>query len=113
MYVNPSRLKVRKTNYTDEGIAVENVYYDNVIHICVYKGKSCLFSHDYNKKSFAGIVPAGFLSQAILSNMEFEHADKAGCHFKATVCIPDDASCYMVGICVGYNGKVKMELLEY
>lgn len=113
VYVNPSRLKVHKTSYTDGGIAVENVYYDNVIHICVYKGRTCLFSRDYNKKSFTGLVPAEFLNQAILSNMVFEQADAAGCHFNATVCIPDDASCYMVGICVDYDGDVGMELLEY
>ena len=113
VYVNPSRLKVRKTNYTDEGIAVENVYYDNVIHICVYKGRTCLFSRDYSKKSFTGMVPESFLGQAILSNMEFDRADRDGCHFNATVCIPDDAGCYMVGICVDYAGKPEMELLEY
>ena len=60
VYVNPSRLKVYKTSYTDEGIAVENVYYDNVIHICVYKGKTCLFSQDYTRKSFTGLVPMAF-----------------------------------------------------
>ena len=27
--------------------------------------------------------------------------------------ISDDASCYMVNICVGYDGKPTMELLEY
>lgn len=113
VYVNPSRLKVHKTNYTDEGIAVENVYYDNVIHICVYKGRTCLFSRDYSKKSFTGMVPESFLGQAILSNMEFDRADRDGCHFNATVCIPDDAGCYMVGICVDYAGKPEMELLEY
>lgn len=113
VYVNPSTLKVYKTSYTDEGIAVENVYYDNVIHICVYKGRTCLFSRDYSKKSFTGLVPAGFLSQAILSNMEFDKAAGDGFHFRATVCIPDDASCYMVGICVDDKGKADMELLEY
>ena len=113
VYVNPSTSKVYKTSYTDEGIAVENVYYDNVIHICVYKGRACLFSRDYSKKSFEGLVPDGFLSQAILSNMEFEDADGQGFHFHATVCIPDDASCYMVGICVDEEGRAGMELLEF
>ena len=113
VYVNPSNAKVYKNSYTDEGIAVENVYYDNVIHICVYKGRVCLFSRDYSKKDFTGLIPSGFLNQAILSNMEFEAADNQGFHFNATVCIPDDASCYMVGICVDCKGKVGMELLEY
>lgn len=113
VYVNPTRQKVYKTCYTDEGIAVDNVYYDNVIHICVYQGKNCLFSRDYNKKSFAGVVPDDFLTQAILSNMMFCKADAEGCHFYATVCIPDDSSSYTVNICVEYNGHVKMSLLEH
>ena len=33
--------------------------------------------------------------------MVFSEAGPCGCHFNATVCIPDDASCYMVNICVG------------
>ena len=113
VYVNPSRLKVYKTSYTDGGIAVENIYYDNVIHICVYKGRECLFSRDYTRKSFTGLVPAGFLNQSILSNMVFSRADQDGCHFEATVCIPDGASCYMVDICVDYKGEASMNLLEY
>ncbi|MCD8317458.1 MAG: DUF4738 domain-containing protein, partial [Paraprevotella sp.] len=92
---------------------VENVYYDNVIHICVYKGKECLFSRDYSKKSFTELVPAEVLSQAILSNMEFSDADNEECKFDATVCIPDDASCYMISICVDYYGKATMALIEY
>lgn len=113
IYVNPSHLKVYKTSYTDEGIAVDNVYYDNVIHIAVYQGKTCLFSKDYNRRSFAGMVPDGFLNQAILSNMTYDKTDRQGFHFNATVCIPDDASCYMVRICVGHQGEEQMELIEY
>ena len=33
VYVNPSRLKVYKTSYTDEGIAVENVYSVSYTHL--------------------------------------------------------------------------------
>lgn len=113
VYVNPSRIKVYKTSYTDEGIAVDNVYYDNVIHVAVYQGKTCLYSKDYNRKSFTGLVPDGFLEQAILSNMTYDRVDERGFHFNATVCIPDDASCYMVRICVSRKGEDGMELIEY
>lgn len=113
IYVNPSRLKVYKTSYTDEGIAVDNVYYDNVIHVAVYKGKQSLFSKDYNRKSFVGLVPPEFLEHAILSNMTYNKTDGGGFHFDATICIPDDASCYMVRICVSRQGEAKMELIEY
>lgn len=113
VYVNPSRIKVYKTSYTNEGMAVDNVYYDNVIHIAVYQGKTCLFSKDYNRRSFTGMVPEDFLSRAILSNMTFDRVDGQGFHFNATVCIPDDASCYMVRICANHRGKENMELIEY
>lgn len=113
VYVNPSRIKVYKTSYTDEGIAVDNVYYDNVIHVAVYQGKTCLFSKDYNRRSFAGFVPESFLNQSVLSNMTYDRVDERGFHFNATVCIPDDASCYMVRICVDRQGEAGMELVEY
>ena len=110
VYVNPSSLKVYKTSYTDEGIAVKNVYYDNVIHICVYQGKTCLFGRDYNKKAFSRLVPESFLSHAILSNMEIGTADNDGCHFFATVSIPDDVSCYIIDILAGYDGSETLRL---
>ena len=113
VYVNPSQQKVYKTSYTDEGIAVENVYYDNIIHLCVYKGRECLFSRDYGKKDFAGLVPDDFLEQAILQDMVMGKADNQGCHFHATVGIPDDASCYAVDICVDYDGQAEMKLMGY
>lgn len=112
IYVNPSKHKVYKQSYTNEGVAVENVYYDNVIHICVYKGKVCLYSRDYSRKSFASIIPEGFLQQAILSDMKYGFTDKDGFHFNATVCIPDGASCYVTDICVSPEGKVRMELVQ-
>lgn len=33
VYVNPSNMKVTKTSYSEGGISVDNVFYDNVIHI--------------------------------------------------------------------------------
>lgn len=112
IYVNPSKHKVYKQSYTNEGVAVENVYYDNVIHICVYKGKVCLYSRDYSRKSFSNIIPEGFLQQAILSDMKYGFTDKDGFHFNATVCIPDGASCYVTDICVSPDGNVRMELVQ-
>lgn len=112
IYVNPSKHKVYKQSYTNEGVAVENVYYDNVIHICVYKGKVCLYSRDYSRKSFSSIIPEGFLQQAILSDMKYGFTDKDGFHFNATVCIPDGASCYVTDICVSPEGNVRMELVQ-
>ena len=35
VYINPSKMKVVKTSYTEEGMSMDNVYYDNVMHICM------------------------------------------------------------------------------
>jgi hypothetical protein len=111
--VNPTKYKVYKTSYTDEGIAVQNVYYDNIIHISVYRGSDCLYSRDIHKNDFKGMIPSRFLSGAILSNMEVTGIGPKGTHFKATVCIPDGAACYCIGIIVSHKGTVSKELEEY
>ena len=43
VYINPSKMRVIKTIYTEDGISMDNVYYDNVMHICVYEARrACL-----------------------------------------------------------------------
>lgn len=111
--INPTRYKVHRSTFNDDGIEVDNVYYDNIIHISVYKGSECLYSRDVRKSLFDGKVPAQFLSQAILSNAEFHKVDSKGFHFDTTVCIPDGASCYMFDVTVGFTGKLQIRLIEY
>jgi hypothetical protein len=41
--INPTRYRVMKTTYTDDGMGVENVYYDNIIHVSLYKGAQKLY----------------------------------------------------------------------
>lgn len=111
--INPTKYKVNSTSYNDDGVSVDNVYYDNIIHISIFKGAQQLFSRDFNKQMYAAQVPAHFLDHAVFTNMEYEHADAAGFHFNATLCIPDVASCYLVATTISESGKVKMELKEY
>ena len=111
--VNPTRYKVAKTAYNDDGVGVENVYYDNIIHISLFRGAQRLFSRDFRKQMYETKVPQEFLAQAILGNMEFHHIDAQGFHFNATLCIPDGASCYLVETLIGFDGQVEMKLLEY
>lgn len=111
--VNPTHMRVSKTTYTDEGIAVENSYYDNIIHIGVYEGRRRLFSRDFQKRHFADLIPSQFLEGAILSNMSFGKVTNKGCHFLATICEPEGARCYVVNILAGYDGQYHMELTEY
>lgn len=111
--VNPTRYKVQKTTYNDDGMAVANTYYDNIINVTLYQGARRLFSRDFRKQMYAAQVPARFLSQAVLGSMQYDHIDARGFHFNATLCIPDDASCYLVETLIGFDGEVVYKLLEY
>jgi len=104
---------VVKRSYNEDGVEVENVYYDNIMHISVYHGAKCIYSSDFRKQQYAGKVPAEFLKQAVLGNMEYSHADAEGLHFNATLCIPDGASCYLVESLISYKGRMTMKLVEY
>jgi len=111
--VNPTRYRVTKTSYNSEGVAVDNIYYDNLIHISLYEGAKCLFSRDIKKGMYESEIPQSFLEQAILGNMQYSVTDSHGVHFDATLCIPDEASCYLVETIVGFDGQLSMKLLEH
>ena len=110
--VNPTRYRVTKTNYNSEGVAVENIFYDNIIHVSLYQNSTCLFSRDFKKGMYEEQVPPSFLEQAILGNMQYVHTDSRGVHFNATLCIPDEASCYLVETIIGFDGRLSLKLLE-
>lgn len=110
--INPTTYKVMKTTYTDDGVKVDNIYYDNIIHISIYQGREQLYSRDFSKKMYAELVPGHFLSQAVLSNMIFSHIDAEGFHFNTIICIPYGNSCYMLDTKITPSGDMTMELLE-
>ena len=110
--INPTKFKVVNRTFNDDGVEVENVYYDNIMHISVFKGGQQLYSSDFCKQQYHGIVPSEFLTEAIFANMEYSHADAAGLHFNATLCIPDGASCYLVETLISYKGQMTMKMIE-
>lgn len=110
---NPTRYQVVRTVYNNDGVGVDNIYYDNIVHLSLYQGNNCIFSRDVKKQMFISDVPQQFLDQAILANMQYDHADALGFHFNATLCIPDGTSCYLVETCVSFDGQLSMKLLEY
>ena len=112
VYINPSTRKVIRPGMTEEGLNVDNVYYDNVIHICVYQGREKLFSKDISKDLFADTVPGEFLNCAILSDMDFMGVDDKGYHYRATVCIPDGMSCYYVDLTADADGGMTFKLKQ-
>ncbi len=111
--VNPTKYKVTRQAVNEDGLTVENVYYDNIIHLSIFQGADQLFSRDFRKSMYEKKVPAQVLSQAILNNLEYEKTDDEGFHLRASVCIPDEASCYMVGHTVSFDGQLTTQLLEY
>lgn len=112
VYINPSKIKVMRPRVSEEGLGVDNVYYDNIIHICVYEGRKSLYAKDITKQMFKNVVPDDFLQWAILSDMDFTGIDAKGYHYQATVCVPDNATCYMVNITVNRNGELFYELVK-
>ena len=110
--INPTTRKVFKTSYTDEGMAVQNVYYDNIIHISVYDGREKLFSRDIEKHSFEDIIPKEFIGGAILSNMAFGKTNNSTTRFIATVSEPEGTRSYVVMLNIGLDGSMTAELTE-
>lgn len=98
--VNPTSYKVYKSSYNDEGVEVDNVYYDNIIHISVYKGEARLFSHDYRKDDFAKDVPASFLRQAVLSDILFTEMNDSSIIYTAVLAIPDSSLSYQIKVTI-------------
>lgn len=110
--VNPTTFKVIRTSYNDEGVEVDNVYYDNIIHISVFKGAQKLFSRDFRKTDFRSKVPADFLNQSVLSDMLLTHIDAAGLHYHTHICMPDSPSSYIVEVVISYDGAMTMRFVE-
>lgn len=109
--ISPTKYKVQHSSYNSGGVEVNNIYFDNIIHLSVYHGTDKLFSQDIRKQDYH-MVPQEFLEQAVLGNMTFHHVDKKGFHFHATLCIPDGASCYQVETTISHAGQLSMRLLE-
>ncbi|MBR6287315.1 MAG: DUF4738 domain-containing protein [Bacteroidaceae bacterium] len=112
VYVNPTKKKVVTKSYTSEGLSVNNVYYDNVVHICVYEGANCLYSSDYRKDVFESMVPADFISESILSNVQFVKVSPKGFHFYATLAKPDGGAYYLIDVVIAFDGSKSFELVQ-
>lgn len=112
VYINPSQMKVTRPTYSDEGFKLDNVYYDNVIHICVYEGKNKLFGKDIYKKDFMNAVPEEFLQWAILSDMDFMGVNENGYQYQATVSIPNEITSYVINLSISTDGQIQYTLIE-
>lgn len=111
-YINPSTKKVIRPGITEEGLIVDKVYFDNVIHICVYQGKQRLYSKDLHKEMFAGTIPDDFLKMSILSDMDFMGVSSKGYHYRATICMPDGMTCYYVDLLIDKDDQIHYTLKQ-
>ena len=112
VYINPTKIKVIQPEITEEGLEIENVYYDNIIHICVFEGKRKLFARNMKKEDFKPLVPAEYFKRSILNDMEFIGVDAKGYQYQATICIPNSASCYLINISISKDGDITYELCQ-
>ncbi len=106
VHINPSKMKVVRTTHSDEGISIDNVYYDNVMHICVYEGRKCLYDSNITKQMFAEVLPDDLLSKSILMDMNFIKVDDKGFHYQAAVSLPGSTVSNMVNLLVSWNWKL-------
>lgn len=108
--VNPTTYKVLKTSYSDDGLEVENVYFDNTVHVGVYKQTEKIFSKDFYKKDFSKFVPSDFLRQSVLSDIILNNSDNKYLHYQAQLVIPDSYLSYIVNIDISTDGKMSMRI---
>ena len=110
--VNPTKQKVFKTKYNDDGVSVDNVYYDNSIRVSIFQGRSRIYMHDFHKEDFTRLVPQDFLRQSILSDILIIDNDAEGVNYQAHLVIPDSPSSYIINVKITYKGKVSMNVSD-
>ena len=110
--INPTRYKVLFQTVNEDGLSVEEVFYDNIVNICIVKDGNQIFKRDMHKNDYAKQVKSDFLEKAILNDMNFVKADADGFHFTASLCQPNGASCYLVDTIISENGDVDFKLAE-
>lgn len=112
VYINPSQMKVIRRAMSASGMLLENIYYDNIIHICVYTGTQLLYGEDITKQHFADYIPADFLAGSILADMNFIGVDARGYRYQAFVGEPDSSVGYMFNLTIPEGGQLQIELAD-
>ena len=110
--INPTHYKVISHTVNEDGLDVDEVYYDNIVNISIFKGAKQIFKRDLHKKNYAQQVKSAFLEKAILNDMNFKEVDAHGFHFIASLCVPNGASCYLVDNIVSDKGEIHFKLSE-
>lgn len=104
--VNPTSYKVFKRTYNEDGLEVENVYYDNIVHLSVFDGNRKVYSGDFRKEHFAEYIEGFNGSSLILSDINYTRTKNDALFFEAVIGEPDGISNYVVGMCIDGKGKL-------
>ena len=110
--INPTRYKVTYHTVNEDGLDVDEVFYDNIVNISIFKGATQIFKRDLHKQDYAKQVKGDYLEKAILNDMNFKVADAEGFHFTASLCQPNGVSCYLVDNIIGEHGGIRFKLAE-
>lgn len=108
--VNPTSYKVYRQSLNENGVNVDNAYYDNIIHLALYENSTAIINRDYRKQDFASLVPKEFVEQCVFSDIEVDKVSEDGVCFIAILTIPDTYTCYNVKIFIPRKGAVKLSL---
>lgn len=104
--VNPTTYKVMKATCNDDGVQVDNVYYDNIIHLSVFKGNTKVFSSNLLRTDFKSVLSEKILDQLVFSDLTLTGIDDKGIHYNAILAIPDSMTSYIVEVTVGFDGTI-------
>ena len=108
--VNPTTYKVFRSAYNEEGMEVENVYYDNIVHVSVFSGATKMFSRDFKKNDFASVVPENMLKQCILSDIRLKETNASGFDYQAILAVPDSPTNFIVRLHLTNDWKVSISV---
>ena len=108
--VNPTTYKIIKNTYTDEGVEVGNIYYDNIIHVSVFNGANRIFSRDFKKQDFKTLIPSDYYNQCILSDFLFDKITADGVTYRAYLPIPDSTTSYVIKVLISFTGKFELSI---
>lgn len=108
--VNPTKYRVVHQSINDDGLQIENTYYDNIIHVSVFSGSISLYSHDFRKSDFASLASSGFIEHSILSDIKIVKADADGVKLTAILIEPETYSSFHVNIVISKEGKEKLSV---
>lgn len=104
--VNPTTYRVVNPSLTSGGIAVDNVYFDNILNIHIFQGTNKLFSRNFYKTDFSDLVPDYYLKKSVLSDINYAGVDAEGYHFVAYLGIPPSSVNFTATILITHRGKV-------